>query len=62
VAIGDDTTDEDAFRAAQALGGVGMRIGAVETAARFSFADIATFHGWLLHSVRTGILDFERVN
>jgi len=44
VFIGDDTTDEDAFIAAQDLGGVGIKLGAGETAARMRIADIASVH------------------
>jgi len=41
VFIGDDVTDEDAFIAAQELGGVGIKLGAGETAARLRIADVA---------------------
>jgi trehalose 6-phosphate phosphatase len=44
VFIGDDTTDEDAFVAAQELGGVGIKLGAGETAARMRVADIPSVH------------------
>ena len=42
--IGDDTTDEDAFIAAQELGGVGIKLGDGETAARMRIADVASVH------------------
>ena len=42
--IGDDTTDEDAFIAAQELGGVGIKLGEGETAARMRIADVASVH------------------
>jgi trehalose 6-phosphate phosphatase len=45
--IGDDRTDEDAFRAAQELGGVGIKLGAGETAARLRIADVASVHALL---------------
>lgn len=44
VFIGDDTTDEDAFVAAQEMGGVGIKLGAGETAARLRIANIASVH------------------
>lgn len=44
VFIGDDTTDEDGFAAAQELGGIGVKVGDGETAARLRTPDV--------HSVR----------
>jgi trehalose 6-phosphate phosphatase len=42
--IGDDTTDEDAFIAAQELGGVGIKLGEGHTAARMRIANVASVH------------------
>ena len=42
--FGDDTTDEDAFVAAQELGGVGIKLGAGDTAARMRIANIESVH------------------
>ena len=42
--IGDDTTDEDAFVAAQDLGGVGIKLGEGDTAARMRIANVASVH------------------
>ena len=59
VAIGDDTTDEDAFRAAQARGGLGIRIGGTETCAQGRFADIDALHDWLTRSADSGMMILE---
>lgn len=59
VFIGDDTTDEDAFLAAQELGGVGIKLGAGDTAARLRIANIESVHalirglGQLAHQERS---------
>ncbi|MHA6691119.1 trehalose-phosphatase [Devosia sp. A449] len=42
--IGDDTSDEDAFIAAQELGGVGIKLGEGQTAARMRIANVASVH------------------
>jgi trehalose 6-phosphate phosphatase len=48
VFVGDDATDEDGFEAAQALGGVGVVVGAARpTAARFRLADVDAALAWL---------------
>jgi trehalose 6-phosphate phosphatase len=48
VFVGDDATDEDGFQAAQALGGVGVVVGAARaTAARFRLADVEAALAWL---------------
>lgn len=41
--VGDDITDEDGFRAVDAMGGVSVRIGAGESVATARIADIAGF-------------------
>ncbi len=45
--IGDDITDEDAFRVAQELGGIGIKLGSGETVARMRIADVASVHALL---------------
>ena len=48
VFIGDDTTDEEGFRAVNELGGVSIRVGArPESAALYRLADVAAVHAWL---------------
>ena len=46
--VGDDFTDEDGFRAAEALGGFGVVVGPRRpTAARYALADVAATRAWL---------------
>lgn len=47
VFIGDDVTDEDAFIAAQDLGGVGIKLGDGDTAARMRIADVGSVRALL---------------
>lgn len=47
VMIGDDTTDEDAFLAAQKLGGVAIKVGGGQTAAGYRLPDVAGVHAFL---------------
>lgn len=54
IAVGDDTTDEDAFAAAQRLGGFGIRIGPGATQAAHRLPDIGAFHDWLHRLVTSG--------
>lgn len=42
--IGDDVTDEDGFIAAQDLGGVGIKLGDGDTAARMRIPNVASVH------------------
>lgn len=48
VMLGDDQTDEAGFRAAEALGGYGVRVGEpCETAARYRLKDVEAVLTWL---------------
>ena len=48
VMLGDDLTDEDGFRAAEALGGFGVLVGPPRrTAARYGLPDVAAVLAWL---------------
>jgi trehalose 6-phosphate phosphatase len=48
VYLGDDRTDEDAFRVVRAAGGVSVVVGTPEsTAATSRLADVAAVHRWL---------------
>ncbi len=47
VFIGDDVTDEDAIAAAQARGGLGIKVGAGATAAQHRLADPVAVGRWL---------------
>ena len=53
IMIGDDVTDEDGFRAAQLLGGHGLRIGGTSSAADWRVADLAAMQNWLGASLGT---------
>ena len=45
--IGDDVTDEDGFIAAQDLGGIGIKLGDGDTAARMRIADVGSVRALL---------------
>ena len=47
VFVGDDVTDEDGIRAAQAAGGFGIRVGAGVSEARYRLADTDAVASWL---------------
>jgi trehalose 6-phosphate phosphatase len=51
IMVGDDLTDEAAFRAAAALGGFGVLVGPDrQTAARHRLNDVEAVLGWLAAS------------
>ncbi|KKW67655.1 hypothetical protein AAV94_08330 [Lampropedia cohaerens] len=45
--VGDDRTDEDGFAAAQALGGIGIKIGTGATQGQWRLADPSALQHWL---------------
>ena len=47
VFVGDDVTDEDGIRAAQAAGGFGVRVGPGHSLARYRLADTDAVGAWL---------------
>ena len=47
VYVGDDTTDEDAIRAANEAGGFGVKVGPGNTEAVYRLADLGAVHAWL---------------
>ena len=47
VMIGDDTTDEDAFRAANRLDGLTVKVGAGDTVARHRLENVDAVHAYL---------------
>jgi trehalose 6-phosphate phosphatase len=48
VMVGDDATDEDAFTAAQMLGGSAVKVGPEPTIARHRLEDVAAVWRWLM--------------
>ncbi len=63
VFVGDDVTDEDAFRFVEDNGGTGIKVGDGETAASLRAADRETFERWLcaIAAVRTADVAISRV-
>lgn len=52
VFVGDDTTDEDGFAVARALGGYGVKVGAGASAAQYRLDDVQDVHRWLAAGAR----------
>jgi trehalose 6-phosphate phosphatase len=51
VCVGDDRTDEDGFAAAQALQGIGVKVGAGASAAQYRLHSVPEVHRWLRASL-----------
>jgi len=51
VYVGDDRTDEDAFRAALVAGGHGVKVGPEPSEARYRLASVGAVHTWLDESL-----------
>lgn len=47
VFVGDDVTDEDGIRVAEAMGGFGIKVGRDESLARFRLPDVESVADWL---------------
>ena len=47
VFVGDDSTDEDGFRAAAEAGGFGVKVGPGVTEAAYRLKDVTALHDWL---------------
>jgi trehalose 6-phosphate phosphatase len=54
VFVGDDVTDEDGIRVAQAAGGFGIRVGTGLSQARYRLADIDAVASWLQRAAPAG--------
>ena len=55
VFVGDDVTDEDGFRAVNALGGITIRVGGSrDSDAKYSLSDVAAVRRWL-ESIAQGV-------
>lgn len=60
VFVGDDVTDEDGFRAVNALGGISIRVGDSDrSAAQRAAADVAAILDWLNRCPEAGDADTE---
>lgn len=54
--LGDDVTDEDAFRAVRDFGGHGVLVGPMRpTAASYSLPDVTAVHEWLTAGLETAL-------
>ncbi len=53
IAVGDDHTDEDAIRIAQAMGGFGIKVGPGSSLARYRLQDAQAVMLWLRASLET---------
>lgn len=51
VFVGDDATDEQAFPAVEALGGIAIKVGAGATSARWRLKDVSAVRAWLVRSI-----------
>jgi len=60
VFIGDDVTDEDGFRAVNAIGGLSIRVGqSADSAARLVVADVPEILAWLSRCLEQNDVDSE---
>ena len=62
VFFGDDRTDEDGFRAAQELGGVGVKVGDGETTASVRAADVTAARAIMVGLAERALADGEQTS
>jgi len=53
--VGDDVTDEDAFRAALDLGGIAVKVGPGDTVAPHRLTDVDATWNWLDRAVQGAV-------